>query len=401
MTTLDPQLFYEEALVGNDITHAFGVADSCLGGFHAYLNATKRSPEQIITASEGAAIGLAAGYYLSTQQLAVAYMPDSGLTEALNPLQSLAANEVFGIPMLLMIGQGERKVEHEKSGYPLRGPRTLETLKAGEFPYEMMPETLEEATSAVARLVRIAKERNTPVALIVPNNRIASYIPERGYDTGVWQPTLVNVAKNTTRPIDWRSSRGGLTLSRGHAVRIVLKRLYPSDMTVSSVGEISREIYKVRKERHEDMSHSFLSIGAMGNTYPLAFGVHMGPHKGRVICVEGDGSFLMHLGNVAVLAAQASQKLIHVVIHSGTHFSTGDQPNPISTSNLLSLAGSLPYKQKFFVDSAEGMVQAFIKAKESTLIVAIVNQDVEKNLPRPSERPSELRDAFISHYPNY
>ncbi|KAM0318098.1 hypothetical protein ACHAPQ_010799 [Fusarium lateritium] len=106
----------------------------------------------------------------------------------------------------------------------------------------------------------------------------------------------------------------------------------------------------------------------------------------------------MHVGNVAVLAAQASDKLIHVVVHNGIHCSTGDQPIPINTANLLALAGSLPYKQKYFVDSAEGLIQAFEWAEKSTLIVVVVNQDVSKNLPRPSEHPYELRDMFISHF---
>ncbi|EWY87658.1 phosphonopyruvate decarboxylase [Fusarium oxysporum NRRL 32931] len=398
MATLDPRLFYEEALVNNGITHAFGVPDSCLKGFLAYLYATKKSPEQIVTASEGAAAALAAGYYLSTQSLAVAYMQNSGLANALNALQSLAAKEVFGIPMLLMVGWRGRPGEHDEPEHLLAGPRTLETLESQGFPYEILPDTLEDTKSAVARLIKAAREGQTPVALVIPNHRFAAYRPEQEASNGVWHPAVTNLAKHTVRPEDWRSSEGHLPLSREHSIRIILKRLYPEDVTVSSVGGNSREIYMVRKESNEDLSRAFLSIGAMGHTYPLAYGVQIGHHKGRVVCVEGDGSFLMHVGNVAVLAASASDKLIHVVIHNGIHCSTGNQPVPISTNNFLSLCGSLPYKQKFFVDSAEGLIQAFEWAEKTALIVVVVNQDVSKDLPRPSEHPFELRDAFISHF---
>ncbi|KAG5803151.1 hypothetical protein H9Q71_012257 [Fusarium xylarioides] len=398
MTIIDPRLFYEQALVENGITHAFGVPDSCLKGFLGYLYATKKSPEQIVTASEGAAAALAAGYYLSTQNLAVAYMQNSGLANALNPLQSLAAKEVFGIPMLLMVGWRGRPGEHDEPEHLLAGPRTLETLESQGFPYEILPDTLEETKAAVGRLVKAAKEGNTPVALVIPNHRFAAFKPEHEASNGVWHPAVTNLAKHSVRPEDWRSSEGQPPLSREHSIRIILKRLYPEDVTVSSVGGNSREIYMVRKENKEDLSRAFLSIGAMGHTYPLAFGVQIGHHKGRVVCVEGDGSFLMHVGNVAVLAAQASDKLIHVVIHNGIHCSTGNQPVPISTNNLLSLCGSLPYKQKFFVDSAEGLIQAFEWADKTALIVVVVNQDVSKDLPRPSEHPFELRDAFISHF---
>ena len=59
MATVDPRLFYEQALVENGITHAFGVPDSCLKGLLSYLYATKHVSEHITTASEGAAIALA------------------------------------------------------------------------------------------------------------------------------------------------------------------------------------------------------------------------------------------------------------------------------------------------------------------------------------------------------
>ncbi|GAM42911.1 hypothetical protein EIK77_004188 [Talaromyces pinophilus] len=409
MATIDPRLFYEQALVGNGITHAFGVPDSCLKGFLSYLYATKHVPEHITTASEGAAIALATGYYLSTRKLAVAYMQNSGLANSLNPLQSLAAKEVFGIPMLLVIGWRGRPGEHDEPEHALAGPCTPELLTSNGFPFEVMPETLPEITEVIARLSKKAREGNTPVALVVPNHRFAEYRPEETAQNGINEavngavngnPTGIESKKwkRPSRVEEWRSAGADLPLSREYAIRCVLKRLYEKDVTVSSVGGNSREIYMIRKENGEDLSRSFLSIGAMGHTYPLAYGVQLGHPSGRVICIEGDGSFLMHTSNIAVLAAEAPSNLIHVVIHNSIHCSTGSQPLPISTENLLSLAGGLPYKQKFFVDTAEGLTQAFEWAEKSTLIVVVVNQSVQKTLPRPSEHPYELRDSFMSSF---
>jgi len=405
MAPIDPCLFYEQALVGNGITHAFGVPDSCLKGLLSYLYATKHVPEHITTASEGAAVAIAAGYYLSTQKLAVAYMQNSGLANSLNPLQSLAAKEVFGIPMLLVIGWRGRPGEHDEPEHALAGPRTLDILHSNGFPYEVMPDTLSETTETIARLMKTAKKGNTPVALVVPNHSFSEYSPDEtvqngvdGTPNGTSNGTASKINKRPPRAEEWRSAEGDLPLSRENAIRCVLKQLYPKDVTVSSVGGNSREIYMIRKEKNEDLSRSFLSIGAMGHTYPLAYGVQIGHLSGRVICIEGDGSFLMHVSNNAVLAAEAPSSLIHVVIHNGIHCSTGSQPIPINTENLLALAGSLPYKQKFFVDTAEGLIQACEWAKKSTLIVVVVNRSVSKNLPRPSEHPYELRDSYISSF---
>ena len=401
MAALDPRLFYEQALIGNGISYAFGVPDSCLKGLLSYLYATKHVPEHITTASEGAAIALAAGYYLSTKRLAVAYMQNSGLANSLNPLQSLAAKEVFGIPMLLVIGWRGRPGEHDEPEHALAGPCTQEILAINGFPYEVMPETLPEVTEAIARLSKKAREGHTPVALVVPNHRFAEYRAESTAQNGVnsvGNGVQSKTWKRSLRAEEWRSAGADLPLSREHAIRCVLKRLYEKDVTVSSVGGSSREIYMIRKENGEDLSRSFLSIGAMGHTYPLAYGVQLGHPSGRVICIEGDGSFLMHASNIAVLAAEAPSNLIHVVIHNSIHCSTGNQPLPISTKNLLSLAEGLPYQQKFFVDTAEGLTQAFEWAEKSTLIVVVVNQSVSKTLPRPSEHPYELRDSFMSSF---
>ncbi|KAI9745393.1 MAG: hypothetical protein M1818_000927 [Claussenomyces sp. TS43310] len=405
MATVDPRLFYEQALVGNGITHAFGVPDSCLKGLLSYLYATKHVPEHIVTASEGAAVAIAAGHYLSTQNLAVAYMQNSGLANSLNPLQSLAAKEVFGIPMLLVIGWRGRPGEHDEPEHALAGPCTLKILELHGFPYEVMPDTLWETTRVIARLIKTAKEGKTPVALVVPNHRFAEYRPDEtvqnganGTTYGTSNGTASKISKRPSRVEEWRSAEVALPLSREYAIRCVLKQLYMDDVTVSSVGGNSREIYMIRKEKGEDLSRSFLSIGAMGHTYPLAYGVQTGHPSGRVFCIEGDGSFLMHVSNTAVLAAEAPSNLIHVVIHNGIHCSTGSQPIPINTENLLALAGSLPYQQKFFVDTAEGLIQACEWAEKSTLIVVVVNQSVKKTLPRPSEHPYELRDSYISSF---
>jgi len=141
----------------------------------SYFAATKPASEHVCTASEGAAVGLAAGYYLSTRKLALAYMQNSGFANALNPLQSLAAKEVFGIPMLLMIGWRGKPGEHDEPEHALAGPAMLNNLKANDFPYEILPDTLSDAKEAIARLVSKAIKDHTRVALIVPNHSFSEY----------------------------------------------------------------------------------------------------------------------------------------------------------------------------------------------------------------------------------
>ena len=392
MSTLDPRRFYEEVLQGNGITTAFGVPDSCLKGLLTYFYATKPVLDHVVAASEGAAVSLAAGHYLSTSKVALAYMQNSGFANALNPLQSLAAKEVFGIPMLLMIGWRGKPGEHDEPEHALAGPSMLDNLSANRFPYEIVPDSVPAAREAVARLVTKALQENSPVALVVPNHTFSEY------HEGVPQPYPPATATSHTMAEKWMSSASHLPLSRELAIRCLLGEIQDTDVSVSSVGGNSRELYMIRKERGENLGRNFFSIGAMGHTFAIAYGVATGFSSGRVFCIDGDGSFLMHAGNNAVLAGLAPPNTIHVVIWNGIHCSTGSQPLPISKENFLAMAEGLPYQQKFFVNTAEGLKKACESASKSTLIIVVVNDSVSKTLPRPSESAYELRDLFMNAF---
>ena len=82
----------------------------------AYITDHFVTERNVIAANEGAAVGLAAGYYLATKKIPVVYMQNSGLGNAVNPLMSLTDKEVYNIPLLLLVGwRGEPGVKDEPS----------------------------------------------------------------------------------------------------------------------------------------------------------------------------------------------------------------------------------------------------------------------------------------------
>ena len=110
---ISPQYFVE-SLKALQIDFFTGVPDSLLKNVCAYIGDNICSTHNIIAANEGAAIGLAAGYYLSTKKIPVVYMQNSGIGNAINPLMSLTDKEVYNIPLLLLIGwRGEPSIKDE------------------------------------------------------------------------------------------------------------------------------------------------------------------------------------------------------------------------------------------------------------------------------------------------
>ena len=375
-----PRHFYEEALEPNGITSAFGVPDSSIKGLLSCFSATKATPEHIVTANEGGAVALAAGFHLSTGKVALVYMQNSGFTNALNPIQSLAA--IFGIPMLRMVGWRGQPVHEDEPQHSVIGAQTLDYLKMN-MPYEEMPHPLEVAKRTVARLVARSLQESTLVALLVLSKSFMEYKETI--------PSTTSPAKHHTKLVQWTSflhkNASDVPLSRELAIRCLLKHMSSTDIVVSSTSGNNRELYIIRKEtrrRSTGLERNFFCIGSMGHTLPLPYGISIGypAERGRVFCIEGNGSFLMHVGNNAVLTGiSEDSNVIHVVIYNGVHQSTGSQPLMINRDNFLAMAEGLAYKEKFFVDNEDALGRACETSRGNTLIVVALKMWCERICP--------------------
>ena len=103
-----------EVFKNNLIKRFFGVPDSLLKDFAGYIADYMSPKEHIITANEGNAIAMAAGYNLATNKIALVYLQNSGLGNTINPLVSLVDPKVYKIPLIMMIGwRGEPNLKDE------------------------------------------------------------------------------------------------------------------------------------------------------------------------------------------------------------------------------------------------------------------------------------------------
>ena len=100
---IKPLDFYNK-LSAHGINFFTGVPDSLLKEFCLCIDDFVPKDKHIITANEGNAIALAAGYYLAKKSLPLVYMQNSGLGNAINPLLSLCDPDVYAIPMVVVVG---------------------------------------------------------------------------------------------------------------------------------------------------------------------------------------------------------------------------------------------------------------------------------------------------------
>ena len=77
-----------KVLQKNNINFFTGVPDSVLKNFSNLLSNYSKD-RHIITANEGGAVSLAAGYHLSTKKIPLVYFQNSGLGNIINPITSM------------------------------------------------------------------------------------------------------------------------------------------------------------------------------------------------------------------------------------------------------------------------------------------------------------------------
>ena len=158
-------------LNSNGIKFFSGVPDSVLKNTRRHLEKKNKS-QHIIAANEGSAIASCAGYYLSTGKLPCAYMQNSGLGNAINPLISIAHKKVYSIPIFLMIGwRGAPGIKDEPQ-HLLKGAITLKLLRLLNIKYCVLNN--ENDFSKLKKLINFSKKNRVVVACLIKRNILIS-----------------------------------------------------------------------------------------------------------------------------------------------------------------------------------------------------------------------------------
>ncbi len=369
---LSPKIFIE-SLAAKGIDFFAGVPDSLLKNVCAYISDTLDDRHNIIAANEGAAVGLAAGHYLATGHIPCVYMQNSGEGNAINPLASLTDKEVYGIPVLLVIGwRGEPGV-HDEPQHVKQGKITLPLLDAMGIRHEILSQDETEFRSQLDGAVRHMSETGEAFAFIVRKNTFEPYTLQR-HEVNEYP------------------------LSREEAIQKVAASLSAKDVIVSTTGMISRELFEYRTAQGQGHERDFLTVGSMGHASQIALGIALEKTDRRVWCFDGDGAALMHLGSVAIIADKAPENFVHVIFNNGAHDSVGGQPTVGLKVNLAEIAKAAGYKDAVSVTTAEDLGSALkvLKTMRGPVLLEVrVHRGNRKDLGRPTTTPIQNRDALM------
>ncbi len=354
-----------------------GVPDSTLKQFcDAVCMDGGKEFDHYVTANEGAAVGLATGVYLAEKRPCLVYLQNSGLGNIINPLASIANQEVYGIPMLFVVGwRGEPGIKDEPQ-HVYQGKVTCELLEVMDVPYSVIDAaTSDSQLRNIFDNVRRQMEDNRQYAIVVKKGTFekeCAFTWANGYD-----------------------------LVREQALRMILEQVYNDSYIVSTTGKISRELYEQSDALYGNHDRLFMTVGGMGHASMIAYGMAQADENRRIVCIDGDGAAMMHMGALAFLAKQSPKNYLHIVINNAAHESVGAMPTGYSGQTYSQIAQACGYLSTYLVKTEAELETALVDARnrsELSMIEVMTALDSRADLGRPKESARENRISFMDAY---
>ena len=348
-----------DLLKKNNSNFYTGVPDSVLKEL-SYSLQKKGKKNHIIATSEGSAVSLGIGHYLSTRKVPCVYMQNSGLSNALNPLISIAHKKVYSIPLILIIGwRGSPKIKDEPQ-HNVKGKITESVLKLLNIKYTIIRTNGD--LKKFDKQIKIAKRNKTIVACLI----------EQG---------TLEKKKNLVKKSDFYK------LNKELFLKTLLHTIEKNTKIISSTGYNSRELMYLRNKYKIKNSSDFYMVGGMGHTSSVALGYSLFSKK-KTICIDGDGSFLMHLGSIKTAGTFANTNLKYILLNNNSHDSVGGQNTHTNDIDLEKLSKSLGFKKFFSIKDDKNMkknIQNFLKGNSLNFLEVKVSNSKIKKLPRPTD----------------
>ena len=338
-----------------------GVPDSVLKNF---TNLLKNKSLHVLASNEGSAVSIGIGYHLSFNKLPCIYMQNSGLANAINPLISIAHKGVYSIPMMLLIGwRGSPGIKDEPQ-HLIKGKITKNLLKMLGIKHAVIHN--EKDFNRIKQLISFSKKEKVPVACL--------------FKQGVLNKI------NSQKKLNIKNSQKNKIL-RSDVIREILKNIQNNTKIISTTGYTSRELYQIRKNEHYNKGKDFYMVGGMGHSSSVALGVAFKKNK-KILCLDGDGSMLMHLGSLHTVGLINKDNFKHILLNNQSHESVGGQEISFKRVKMKKLIKGLGYSKYIQLKNKEDLknkIKSVLKYKGSIFLEVLIKKGAIKNLGRPKD----------------
>ena len=337
-----------------------------------------RATAYVGAASEGEAVGIAAGAWLAGRQT-VAMCQNSGLGNMVNPLTSL--NHPFRIPSLLIVTWRGQPGHKDEPQHEFMGRATSALLDVIGVPHRLFPRSEHDIDAALEEAIESMAATGLPFALVMEKDSMQ--------DDGLDQPPP------SLRPNGQRQDHvsGEQRPRRISVLERVLAAVPESAAIIATTGKCGRELFTLA-----DRPQHLYQVGSMGCASAIGLGVAIN-YAPPVVVLDGDGAALMKMGSLATIGAYAPDNLIHVVLDNGIHDSTGGQATVSATVDFADVALACGYSTGAVCDEVSGFdssLSAALKAPGPHLIHMRIAPGALAQLGRPTVTPQDVAQRFKS-----
>ena len=361
---------FTEKLLNSGVDFFTGVPDSLLKNFCQNIS-SRDNIKHIVAANEGNAVALAIGSYVSSAKIPVVYMQNSGLGNAINPLLSIASPDVYSIPILLIIGWRGEPGTIDEPQHMNQGEVTLQLLDTIGIDYEVLSGNWMIAKNQVDKALINLKKNSIPYALVVRKDifSIEAIVKE-------------DFCK--------------YCLTREEVLKYLIYKILDEDIIVATTGKTSRELYELRKITKTSHKTDFLNIGGMGHTSQIALGIALNKQENRIICIDGDGSAIMHMGALAISGCSNCKNFYHIIINNGMHESVGGQRTVGYDIDFVSIAKACGYAYTDSIEKKEDLENLKLYEILGPALIEIrVKSGSRGNLGRPTNTTISRKNEFM------
>jgi len=334
-----------------------GVPDSVLKEFCSSL---KNNKKHIIATNEGAAVSIGIGHYLSTKNVPIIYLQNSGLSNALNPLISIAHEKVYSIPLILIIGWRGSPLVKDEPQHNVKGKITKQIIKLLNIKYTVIRSNSD--LKKFDKQIKSAKKNKSIVACLI----------EQG-----------TLEKNKNK----KNKKDFYNLDKELFLKNLLENLNKKTKIISSTGYNSRELMYIREKYNFNKTKDFYMVGGMGHTSSVALGYSLSS-KNKTICIDGDGSLLMHLGSIKTAGTFANKNFKYILLNNNAHDSVGGQSTYANDIDFEKLSKSLGFKKFYSIKDSKNLkkiIKKFLLDKSLCFFEVKVTNSKIKKLPRPTD----------------
>ena len=134
----------------------------------------------------------------------------------------------------------------------------------------------------------------------------------------------------------------------------------------------------------------------MGHTSSVALGYSLFS-KNKTVCIDGDGSFLMHLGSIKTAGTFAKNNFKYILLNNNAHDSVGGQATYSNNIDFKKMSKSFGFKEFYSIVDKKDLrqnIKKFLLSKNLSFLEVKVGNSKIKNLPRPTNLIN-IKNQFI------